>query len=1616
MLQLYRNKRVIRYQKPFIWGLIFFFSLSNIPFPQKSFAQNIPAAVNVLPAAAQAFQPVLIKGIKAYKNNPLKFDFILDKGEALGQNDPARPTGEQGLQLKQEASRLIKYFLASLTVPEEDLWVNLNPKEPNRIVPGKFGETQMGRDLLAQDYLLKQITSALMNPDGETGKKFWERIYREVYAKYGSTDIPVDTLNKVWIVPAKAVVYENPAKDAAQASAFVVEARLKVMLEEEYEALKPSAESRASAPLSSPQSLSGDPGVHNKATAMDSRLRGNDKKGDGNDMKNGRDMKNGSDISSSIIKEIIIPEIEKEVNTSKSFSPLRQVYNSLILATWYKRKLKESILGKVYLNKNKTMGVDIVDKQEKLKIYENYLAAFKKGTCNLIKEEYDPATKEIIPRKYFTGGARMAVDKAMVVTNKLPKGFMKALGVLFLCSSGLFVEETFAQAPVDSQQVSLASQKEHWMSLAKTNYAEVFQHSGEFINEPWAMDVLKAAILATPNGPFYTGSTAAMENFDYYLKYEKGWEFFRWMMQRYPEYGYSYMGLFRDKPYALRVYELLAELDPVGMVDRLTLSEYYGRPVEIESPYEIPENVLKQILAGSSSDRVKLVLAILRLSIPRDEKKWLARLAPDISSGKLTLEEAQIIVKDAKKYFERAVSVYQSQPPEIKAATSWSFFYEIKDFYLGEHLSPLYKSDKKKFMEEIQGLDAYRIYLILESFRGKASSKLESFDAIFPVFLQKVKAEKFSISQASSSAYSLMEFFSDINRNHQGRNLMESLSKEERLAVIQKMSEALNSRELFFYSIDRMKYTITIMSFIDDNLDLFDKNAQDYLKQVRAKLHIVMVDLIKKDIDALAVVDQIRDPELINLVRDMAFQKVKEPRFNSSFLLTFDHYISQPWGQQILLEILTSDPARALNNMDLLKKKYPIDYNNPLIMTFNQIASLKIKQSEKERLALLLDELVNKRLSLEEAQELIKDDFLLMRHLIGILSRDSLIGREAIKSFLSDFYLKFVREINKLHEQPDSVRFKSVEKATPEDLYKIIVFGEDEVYTSTFNGLFTRMIERMKAQGISGESGEELLNSAGRYKVRPFFRLMASFNRLNEFLATMSPKEQDNLIAYVVQSIEKEKYFLKEAAVVADIFSVVKDPKVLKKIQILIKQEFLRVQKDKNEQGMVLYGLLNGLFGARAVIDGQWFKDMANQFGLPDISVLSQKTLFNQRYQNIQRHFFYDDEDGKLSFADFLQTYQNDSRNWEIKTFPTYVQVTSKHGFPIVMYANLPDSVENGNAAIEGELLMKGNKPQVIVHHGHSYHVDKTIEKIDSAVTFVYLGSCGGFGHVSEILNLSPNAQIFSTKGTGTAVVNGPLFKIINDEIRQKGMVDWRSLWVKAEHKLGNVSELRNYMSPDRNLSVLFLKAYNKKLEELKNKSSMPADTLQHSSVNNPDRQWFERIQQRRNELNASLQNVLATNGDVLVGQARERILSKEDAQRLKKAQRQVDYILAEQVELNRLLTEARNNIIQQRQAPQQEENQFMYALARRVSQEAGNNVFALEHTDAAMITQKTPGGIDLNPQKMNLDIQGKGEDFTIPDGFEYLLKEDIAGFSPVIFDITPISPDKITGILQNFH
>ncbi|MEI8012339.1 MAG: hypothetical protein WCI27_07670 [Candidatus Omnitrophota bacterium] len=136
------------------------------------------------------------------------------------------------------------------------------------------------------------------------------------------------------------------------------------------------------------------------------------------------------------MREIIIPILEKEVNEGKNFARLRQVYNSLILAIWYKNKVmgavQETPLG-FYVDQNKVKGIHIKDPREAAKIWSQYVESFKKGVYDYIREEHDPVTRETVPRKYFAGGVDFAGTITGEVSFSLPEALVPNQVVSRIC-------------------------------------------------------------------------------------------------------------------------------------------------------------------------------------------------------------------------------------------------------------------------------------------------------------------------------------------------------------------------------------------------------------------------------------------------------------------------------------------------------------------------------------------------------------------------------------------------------------------------------------------------------------------------------------------------------------------------------------------------------------------------------------------------------------------------------------------------------------------------------------------------------------------------------------------------------------------------------------------------------------------------------------------------------------------------------------------------------------------------------------------------------------------------------------------------------------------------------
>jgi len=333
--------------------LIAFAGTICVPMPPayaSDFELSLPAPGTII-NLSPAYAPAHLVGLQIDSQDPFRMDFLISNGQK-----------NNGIQTKEQYLKMIKYFMASLTVPNNNQWVNLSPYESKRIISDELGTTEMGTDLLSQDYLLKQLTASLIYPETAIGKKFWKEIYRQINAKYGpNVTVPVNTFNKVWIMPESAVLYEKGNQ------VWIVKSSMNVMLESDY--------------LSSlkHQGLSYEGMGVNQNTDV-------------------------SGVGTDIIRNIIVPILKKEVNEGKNFATLRQMYNAMVLATWYKQELKQSILTRVYGNTKKMGGINLQDKKVVENIYQQYLKAYKKGVFNYIKEDIDPLTQQTVPRKYFSGG------------------------------------------------------------------------------------------------------------------------------------------------------------------------------------------------------------------------------------------------------------------------------------------------------------------------------------------------------------------------------------------------------------------------------------------------------------------------------------------------------------------------------------------------------------------------------------------------------------------------------------------------------------------------------------------------------------------------------------------------------------------------------------------------------------------------------------------------------------------------------------------------------------------------------------------------------------------------------------------------------------------------------------------------------------------------------------------------------------------------------------------------------------------------------------------------------------------------------------------------------------
>lgn len=171
---------------------------------------NLPKLGSMV-SLSDSFTAPVLKGIVIDPANPLNLKFNID-------------TYSQDNVSKAEVEKLVSYFLAALTIDKNDLWVNLSPYEKERITNDSLAKTELGKVLLEQDYILKQLSASLTHPASPTGKSYWSRVNSEEKI----VNRVMQDLSKIWIVPEKALVHENGSSAYVHELSFDIDTKSEI--------------------------------------------------------------------------------------------------------------------------------------------------------------------------------------------------------------------------------------------------------------------------------------------------------------------------------------------------------------------------------------------------------------------------------------------------------------------------------------------------------------------------------------------------------------------------------------------------------------------------------------------------------------------------------------------------------------------------------------------------------------------------------------------------------------------------------------------------------------------------------------------------------------------------------------------------------------------------------------------------------------------------------------------------------------------------------------------------------------------------------------------------------------------------------------------------------------------------------------------------------------------------------------------------------------------------------------------------------------------------------------------------------------------------------------------
>jgi len=539
-------------------------------------------------------------------------------------------------------------------------------------------------------------------------------------------------------------------------------------------------------------------------------------------------------------------------------------------------------------------------------------------------------------------------------------------------------------------------------------------------------------------------------------------------------------------------------------------------------------------------------------------------------------------------------------------------------------------------------------------------------------------------------------------------------------------------------------------------------------------------------------------------------------------------YVNEPFADSLVIEAFNNNPSQVYSYAQSAKSP-----QGKLIRrnTDKRIITV-VELSKLQQRALFyfpfLDDLINGKQTIENISKyagtsdknydsvgyyklLVKTEMNYYPRFIAGDTPVAMLGSDGLLDMLQRKAIQhFINPINNLHENPsNAVRFHAIEPLSAEDLYYMMVLGENDIYTSSYKYAFDRMIQKMGPV----PHGDSLLMSVNFDHFKKFIKMAAGYNKLDEFLKTM-PEKSETLMQAFVSNLETTGT-LEDAVDVADSYGSISNPDLQKSMLQNVEANEQRCIKGNNDHGQKIYNLLKMIFLSADEKNGI---DLSKEIGIPPVYTVSYNYLADDSGRIIEQVFFYGDKDGKESYNSYLTSFPHS--DWQITQKKEWTEIKSNKGKPIWIFANLPlDNETDKDADAQKDLIdyldAIGLKPAIVIHRGHSYHLPYTIKQLSENAKIIMLGSCGGYQNLKTILNYAPEAHIISTKQTGAKDVNKPIIDALDNTLRSGNNIDWRQMWAGLETYFNKApKDLRetfeDYIPPQKNLGALFIKAYSR--------------------------------------------------------------------------------------------------------------------------------------------------------------------------------------------------------------